>query len=297
MPKRSSTVRGREFGEGLRAAIAEAGFTGRGVAEVLGWQEAKLSDLVNGKGGTDEFELALLLGALRTQPAERDHLQDLFPDVHVKGWWQQHGARLPIHPRTLVAHLSASKTLISWQTHVIPTALRTTDYQRAVIAASSAVPEIEIESRVLAGLGLQKVALRRGLESTFYVHEVALRLVVGGQAVHAEQVHHLLRMSVRPNVTLRILLSAVGAHAGMSGPFTYMAFPRYNPLVCLENENSILFVEEAAAVAGYKRVADALDEAALGVDESRELLHHLGLELSAEAMDTPSSESWMPDRC
>ena len=33
MPKRDSTVRGREFGAGMREALAKAGLTGRGAAE------------------------------------------------------------------------------------------------------------------------------------------------------------------------------------------------------------------------------------------------------------------------
>src|SRR5690349_10874063 len=83
MPKRFSTVRGREFGDGLRAAIAATGMTSRKVAELVDWQEAKLSDLVNGKGGATELELALLLGACRTPPRERDHLLSLFTGTGV----------------------------------------------------------------------------------------------------------------------------------------------------------------------------------------------------------------------
>src|SRR5687768_11443029 len=50
MPRRISTTRGREFGSGLRAAIAGAGLSSRAAAELADWDEAKLSDLVNGKG-------------------------------------------------------------------------------------------------------------------------------------------------------------------------------------------------------------------------------------------------------
>lgn len=100
MPKRNSTVRGREFGDGLRAAIAGAGLSSRAAAELADWDEAKLSELVNGKGGSSEVELALLLGICRTKPAERDHLMELFPETHIKGWWQQHGTCEPVRLRT-----------------------------------------------------------------------------------------------------------------------------------------------------------------------------------------------------
>ncbi|MFI6100910.1 hypothetical protein ACIA8G_35620 [Lentzea sp. NPDC051213] len=46
MPKRTSSVVGRSFGDGVRDAIGRAGMTQRRLAELLGWEEAKVSDLV-----------------------------------------------------------------------------------------------------------------------------------------------------------------------------------------------------------------------------------------------------------
>ncbi|WP_112264689.1 helix-turn-helix domain-containing protein [Lentzea terrae] len=74
MPIRFSTVRGREFGGGLRTAIAAAGFSSRALAERVDWDEAKLSGLVNGKGGVSDVELGVLLGLCGVSPVERDHL-------------------------------------------------------------------------------------------------------------------------------------------------------------------------------------------------------------------------------
>ncbi len=78
MPKRFSTVRGREFGDGPRTAIAAAGFSSRALAERVDWDEAKLSGLVNGKGGISDVELGVLLGLCGLNPVERDHLLSLF---------------------------------------------------------------------------------------------------------------------------------------------------------------------------------------------------------------------------
>ncbi|SDK98028.1 hypothetical protein SAMN04488074_108155 [Lentzea albidocapillata subsp. violacea] len=61
MPKRNSSVVGREFGQGVRDAIEQSGMTQRRLAELLDWQEAKMSDAVNGKGGITEVELIRLL--------------------------------------------------------------------------------------------------------------------------------------------------------------------------------------------------------------------------------------------
>ena len=59
----------------------------------------------------------------------------------------------------------------------------------------------------------------------------------------AEQLRHLLRMSERPYLTLRVVPAAHGAHAAMSGPFTLMEFAEFRPVAYLDSETSSLFLE------------------------------------------------------
>lgn len=282
MPKRSSTARGREFGNGLRKAIANAGFTSRALAEILGWDEAKLSDLINGKGGTSLVELGVLLGICRVSPAERDHLLSLFPVAHIRDWLQHHGPDQFDPLRTFVENLATAETLINWELHKLPILLQTPDYMRAEIAASVKVSAGELEARVKARLQMQQELRRRGLKCIFYIHEVALRLPVGGRDAHVEQVHHLLRMAVRSNVIIRVVPAAIGAHVGSGGSFTQLTSEKYEPLVCVELENSTLFIEDKGAVQGYETVARSLDQISLDDEESKTLIAALGEELSAE---------------
>jgi hypothetical protein len=230
MPQRFSTARGREFGEGVRAAVKASGMPARRVAELVGWQEAKLSDFLNGKIGCTETELALLLGVCRTPVEERDHLLNLRPTMHVKGWWQEHGACVPIHLRRFVENIKTAKTLTTWHPHGLPIFLQSADYTRAAILASPNMSDEQVEHRVKAAQRLQELLSDRGLQCTFYVHEMALHLPVGGHEVHVGQVHHLLLMAIRTNITIRILPTAVGAHAGMNEAFTRLTFSTYEPL-------------------------------------------------------------------
>ncbi|WP_189153725.1 helix-turn-helix domain-containing protein [Lentzea pudingi] len=92
MPMKVSTVRGREFGAALREALVSAGLASRHAAEILDWDEAKISNLVNGKGGASQVEVALLLGVCRVEADEVARLLSLFCEKNVSGWWQQHGA-------------------------------------------------------------------------------------------------------------------------------------------------------------------------------------------------------------
>ncbi|GHH31172.1 DUF5753 domain-containing protein [Lentzea cavernae] len=271
MPKRFSTARGREFGDGLRAAVAATGMTSRKVAELVGWQEAKLSDLVNGKGGATELELALLLGACRTPPRERDHLLSLFTGTGVKGWWQEHGSCAPISPRTLVEHERLAKGLVSWQTMLLHGMVQTPDYTRAVLDACANVPQGEREERVEAR-GLRQETLRGGVRACFFMPEAVLLGRVGGGEVMREQLLHLDDLAAKPRIDVRVVPVGAGAHAGMAGSFDLLSFDRYDDVVFLESENSSLIIEAPEALRSYRRVVEGLDAVALDAERSRELI-------------------------
>ncbi|MGI5505124.1 DUF5753 domain-containing protein [Lentzea sp. CA-135723] len=271
MPKRISTARGREFGAGLRGAIDASGHSSRAIAAVVGWHESKLSDLGQGKGGASELEVGILLGACRTPLPERKHLLKLFRESNVKGWWQQYGACNPVRLRTVVGQLSAAKSLVCWQALVVPGFLQTAAYSREVLRSSANIPANEVEDRVAALVEAQRL-LWRISSCTFYIHELALSLQVGGRETHGEQMRHLLATSTRSSFDLRVLPASAGAHAGLNGAFTKLDFEKYEPLVWLQNENSSLFVEEKPAVAGYGVVVRRLDEISLDAEQSRAVI-------------------------
>ena len=251
----------------------------RRVAELVGWQEAKLSDFLNGKIGCTETELALLLGVCRTPVDERDHLLDLRQETHVKGWWQKHSLCVPERHRTLAQNLQAAKTLTAWHPHGLPAFLQSADFMRAVILASPNVPDEEAERLLKASRDLQELLFGRGLQRTFYVHEQALHLPVGGHDVHVGQVHDLLLMAVRTNVTIKILPTAIGAHACMREGFTRLTFPAHEPVVFLEQEYSTVIEEDKVAVGSYQQVVRSLDLTCLDTERSKAVLCRLGKSL------------------
>lgn len=264
-------MRGREFGEGLRAALRKADLSGREAVKLVGWDHGKLSDLLNGKGGSTEVELANLLGACLISPAEREHLLALFRESTVKGWLQQHGPRLPIQLRTLIEHEQLAIGITSWQMNLVHGLLQTPDYMRAIILTGANIPASEIEERIKARVARQKI-FDRSRQFIFYVHEQALRLPIGGPDVMSEQLHHLLRMSVRPYITLRVVPIAAGAHAGLAGSFELMEFHRLEPVVNVETENSSLFVEAKPSIDGFTKVLEAIARVALDEEQSRRLI-------------------------
>jgi hypothetical protein len=95
----------------------------------------------------------------------------------------------------------------------------------------------------------------------------------------SDQLHHLLRMSVRPYLTLRMVPAALGGHAWTGGPFQLMEFAEFRPVAYLEGETSSLFLEKPEETAAYQSILAALAETALKEGESGELIATLATEL------------------
>ncbi|MEV6236743.1 DUF5753 domain-containing protein [Lentzea sp. NPDC051838] len=255
----------------MRKAIANSGMSARELADLFGWDDAKISHTLTGRGGVSLLEVAMVLGACRESANERDRLLDLFPARDLSGWWQVHGECMPVRSHTAFTNLAAAETLIGWHTHAVPVLLRTAEYMRELLVASATVPADEVEERLCAMQEMQQL-LGNDLESTFYIHELALDLQVGGREAHIGQLQHLMFMANWTRIRILVVPAAAGAHAGVAGPFTQLKFPKYEPLVLVETENSSLFVEAKEAVGGYDAVVCALDRVSLDEDKSLELI-------------------------
>jgi hypothetical protein len=190
----------------------------------------------------------------------------------------------------LIDHENKAVTISAFELTLIPGLLQTGGYAHAVISRIATVPAVEVDERVAARLARQCLLNReRPPQFTFYVHEFALRLQVGGATVMSAQLHHLLRMSVRPYLTLRVVPASLGAHAAAAGAFKLMEFAEFKPVVYLESETCSLFLEKREEIAAYRCVLAALADAALGEGESRELIATVATELSAEREDHDDS--------
>ncbi len=286
MPHREPTIRSRELGDGLRQAMEQAGLTGKQAAQMLSWSPSFVSLLLSGKRGASEVDIAAFLGVCRAKGPERDRLLALRREQDTPGWFQQHGSRMPKQLVTLIDHENKAVAISDFQPMVVPGLLQTGEYARALIRETGNVPPDEIDDRVAARLARQCLFSRDyPARFTFYLHEFALRLPVGGPAVMAEQLHHLLRMSRRSYLTLRVVPAARGGHAGIAGAFMLMEFAEFKPVAYLDSETACLFLERPEEIAAYQRILGVLAKTALGEGQSTELIAALATGLSADRED------------
>jgi predicted XRE-type DNA-binding protein len=271
MPRRNSSVVGREFGNGVRDAIKQTQMTHRKIAEMLDWDESKLSDLIRGKGGVSEAEVLQLLAFCRVPPAEVRHLIALFRETRENGYLKIPEDGVPDLVRSLVEQERLANVITVWSMNVIPGRLQTADYIQALADQAARPESLNVAEFITAKLARREL-FHWSREFIFYIHEQALRLPVGGPEVMKDQLLHLLAMSQRTYVTLRIVPTAIGAHAGLGGSFMQLGYEKFEPVVYLEGENSSLFLEDKASLHTYSRVLKLLDQQALDEEHSKELI-------------------------
>jgi transcriptional regulator with XRE-family HTH domain len=286
VPDREPTIRSRELGEGLRAAMEAAGLTGKEMATLLNWSPSWVSRLLTGRRSCTAADAGSFLGACRVTGEERERLLNLVDDQSTPGWLQQHGSNLPKQLVTLIDHENKATAIYDCQPLIVPGMLQIDEYAHAVISSDPNIPPGEIRDRVAARLARHTLFTSdQRPEFTFYIHEFALRTPVASPEVMSEQLHHLLRMSVRSYITLRVVPVGVGAHVTMGGAFKLMEFTDFKPVVYLESRTSCLFLERVEEIEAYHNVLTALAECTLTEGQSRDLIASYATELHEEPDD------------
>lgn len=264
------TVRSRELGLALSRAAAAKGLNGTQLAMRLGWSASKVSRLMTGKrGSTNTEDIAGFLAICGIHSPRRETLLNLARNAYEPSWWHEYGDRIPERLTTLSDYEDAAIAITNFANTLVPGLLQTQDYMRAQMRALPAITDEEIEERVLLRLARQNLFDRTyPARYRFFLEEAMLTRKGPGRQIMSDQVHHLLRMAVRPYVEIRIVPDDVGLHAGQL-PLHLMEFTELHPVVFIENPNSAAFLEQKDTIAEYRRIVADLDRVALDEEQSR----------------------------
>ncbi|HEY0807773.1 MAG TPA: helix-turn-helix transcriptional regulator, partial [Pseudonocardiaceae bacterium] len=264
-----STIRSRELGEQLRHAMELAHLSGKLAALRLGWTETKVSRLLTGRQAVKEADVASLLTLCGVKGDEKDRLLDLAREYNQRNWLQHHISRLPEQLRTLINHENQATQIHQFDAARIPGLLQTEYYARALIQRDVNVPPTEVEARVQARMSRQTLfSSDRHPDFTYFLHESALRLPVGGRVVMSDQLHQLLRLGVRRYISIRVIPLSHGAHPAMDNSCRLVEFEEMKPVVYVEEQTAGNFMEDASTVAVYRRIFGALADCSLSEGES-----------------------------
>ncbi|QYN25915.1 DUF5753 domain-containing protein [Amycolatopsis sp. DSM 110486] len=260
----------------------------REMARRLDWPPTRISNMFNARRGSkyiDVVKMLTLMGVIGDEAAEVYALCD---DLDEPGFLETY-PNLPAQVKTLVWHEERATAVAEFQSVIVPGLLQTAAYARALINETGNVPRPDdVDERVFARMSRQVTLSKQPLAAfEFFIHEFALRLPVGGadRSVMSGQLHQLLQLSVRPNLSIRIVPSELGGHPALAGHFKLMDSDVYRPVAYLDSEVSSLFLEKPEETNAYRDVLKRLRRVALGEAQSRELVASLATQLYSPGAD------------
>jgi transcriptional regulator with XRE-family HTH domain len=193
----------------LRDIRRDAGLSARALSSAAGWHEAKVSKIEHGKQQPSEADLrswCTICSASRLVPeliAELRSVDSMWLD------WRR-------AERTGLRHLNAAvrdlyertRQYRSYCQSMIPGLLQTADYTTAVVTSireRRRVPVDDIAATVAERIDRQRVLTQGGHTFAFVLEEAALRYQVGGPAVLAGQLRHLLKVMQLPSISVGVI--------------------------------------------------------------------------------------------
>jgi hypothetical protein len=184
-------------------------------------------------------------------------------------------ARLGHDPNWLksLAEFEQRSTMIfNYEGQLVPALLQTPDYARALLLAGR--PK-DLEGAVAKRMSRQALLERPDPpELSVLLSESVLDLPVGGPTVMRAQLQHLLDMSERPNIVVRVVPRDAGAHEGLDGPFKVFKV-REGEVGFVEAPTGGRLVPEAAEVNELRARFERIGHVALPVQSSRKLISSL----------------------
>lgn len=262
------------IGHELRSARESAGHTQTAAARVLGCTHAKINYLEQGKNQQRPDEVARLLRSYGADAADVDRLASLASAADRGTWWAPFADVVPDWLRTFVGLEGLATVAFAYEPLLLHGLLQTRAYATALLADALRVPVVDVDRVVALRLARQQRLhdTARPLHYEAVIEETILDRLVGGPAVMAEQLDHLLTLSEQQNVSIRVMPLAVAVHDGLDGEFTLLDFDAARSIGYVEFQDGAVYVQDPDRIGGYRTAAARLRSAALPPDASLQVI-------------------------
>ncbi|WP_156754848.1 helix-turn-helix domain-containing protein [Actinokineospora pegani] len=282
MPGNSHTsVRSRTVAAELRKFRESRGLSCAEVGEKLGASASKISRMETGHSGLQVEDVAALLGFYEVSAKKRTELLDLLKRGDQKGWWERQ-ANLPSIWRAVIDFENKATRIQNYEPLIVPGLLQTDEYAAALLRGTEpTLSGAELDNLVATRMARHSLLIgHRAPQYVACIHESALRIPVGGPSVMVRQLRRLIDLGERANITIRVVPASSGAHSGLRGPFMILEFAEEPSLVYIENQDTGLFLEEEADLAGYRLALRNILSEAVAPDATEAALTALIAELT-----------------
>ncbi|WNV84401.1 helix-turn-helix transcriptional regulator [Umezawaea sp. Da 62-37] len=273
---RLTTARSRELGQELHLARKRANLKATAVAEELGWSAGKLSKLENGWRTTTSWDYGALLGKLGADHKTRERIQRIASEQDIGHFLRAHDGRLSDNLLCLMIHERAALTMCKYEPMLIPGLLQTEGYARKVIDPDG-VRGPEVRDFDLATRMERQSVLGgpKSPEAVFYIHEIALRTVIGSSRIMHDQMMRLAFMCEWSRLAPRVIPMSRAGHPALVHSFNLMTFAKpVKPVAYSETDVVTVFTEDELEIGVYQHKQKALAGLALDAGQSRSVFAH-----------------------
>ncbi len=283
--RRGPTARRRELGRELRRLREKSNLTIEEVARKLGCSDTKITRVESGHNSLPRVaDLEKLLDAYGVQDIDdRDDLTTLHRDSLSTDWWMPYRAFMPSGMPMYVGLEQEAVTMRAYQPHYVFGLLQTENYTRSLFMTSKPVDETTtefVETNVRLRM-LRKEVLTRvdPVELRVILDEAALRKMIGGPEVMAEQYVEIQRITEMDHVTVQVLPLKLNTYRADANLAVLDFAPGLDSIVQVDVPGTIAVSDKSREVWKYNRRFDAMREGALAPSATVDFLQRLIEEL------------------
>jgi transcriptional regulator with XRE-family HTH domain len=208
-PLSSSAWQARQtLGARLGEIRKDAGLTGRALAQLCGWHEAKVSRIEHAKTAPSADDIRAWCEHCGAS-AQVDDLVAFLRSVEGMfiEWRRMERAGLRHAQESVLPLWERTRLFRAYSSWLVPGAVQTRDYTRAALRAIAERRELPDDVEEAVAVRTDRLRLLREGEHRFIVllEESVLRNVIGGADVMAGQLGHLITVASLPTVSLGII--------------------------------------------------------------------------------------------
>jgi transcriptional regulator with XRE-family HTH domain len=282
MSETGSTVPRRQVGRLMRQLREQAGISLLAAAEELEFSRARMYRIENGEVPVRKHDVIAMCTVYRATPRMTEVLIGLAQESKAKGWWHAYGDAVPAWFELYVGMEQAAGRLRSFAPSVIPGLLQSREYAECVFGRWIGADAEAVDNAVAVRLERQSLLTRSRPQAPrldVILDEGVLRRSIPDTLGMRKQLSHLVNVSSRPNISVRIIPFTAGPHkAASSGQFTILEFPAVGTAspepttIYCESLTGALYLDKPAEVETYESIWAGIEKVALSQAESNDLI-------------------------
>jgi transcriptional regulator with XRE-family HTH domain len=275
-----ATVAKRRLARRLTDLRRASGHTANHVCDLLGWGRGKVGRFEANLWKRPEMsDIRDLLRIYQVDEDERGDLEQLAILARARAWWRDYP---DVFENEFPGFENDAARIRVFMPLLIPGLLQTRDYMEAHLRFGSRPPTWR-QRAMAARLHRQEVLDRVTAPPPVIevvLTEASLMYRWGSKSDRRDQIEHLVELSARPGIDLRIQRFEDGPPQGMFSPVNIFDLPGDEPsIVFTETDTAIQEVSQPEVVASYGQTFDRASGAALEPPDTAAYLRFLAQRL------------------